>query len=93
MQCERERREYTRRQQCDPSPSSLQAKDGVVEGQERGFGAPQTDVDEEQADPGCVEEMCGEVGRHAVVECLRWRGGIAHAQMVFPNIDADQDAT
>lgn len=71
MQCECEESEYAGRQERDASPSSLQAEDGVVECQERGFGAPEADVNEEQADPGCVEKVCGELTWHAVIERLR----------------------
>lgn len=72
MQTKSEEGEYTRAEKRDPRAPALQAEDGVVQRQERGFGAPQTDVDEEQADPGHTQEMCREVGRHAVVEGRGW---------------------
>ena len=57
MQRERSGRKHTRCQQRDARPPSLQAEDAVVEREERGFRAPQANVDEEQAEPGCVQEM------------------------------------
>lgn len=75
----------------DPRLLALLAEQGIVEGEESGFAAPQADVDEVERDCRYEEQVRSEIVRNAVVELCFGPAGVLFTQSVLPRVDGDED--